>query len=559
MDRVLAIVRLRPKLLARRLLGKGGTANLLGAIGLFVLGALFALGLAIGFGIMVHQLAKGGDPQNIRIGFLVCFYTFFFFGIVLPIVSGAMDQSFDAAPFLIFPISRLRLFGITLSATLGSPHHLVYLPALLAVLIAGVLFSGVHLVAGVLLLLLVFLFYLSWSNFLSLLLVSMMRGRRAREVVSLLVLGLLIVVAFAPNLLENDAESIRESLPQLAASVKTVDSLSRGLPPSLAADGLTALHVNRGDARPAPFILWLLVWDGAGILLGYFVFSRYYLGQRQIRIAGRRRKKARSIDPGRTAGLFSLDHRLFAALPPQVRAIAAKDLHYMLRSVVGRFNLFIVPIFVLILVFVLREVIEGPVLGIDPRRTLLFGMLFYALLFSSNFVNNMFAWEGEGVKAYFMGPVSLRTVLCGKNLAVWIYNGLLFSLLMICWSVGMGLPDPLTFLSALLMYAGAILIFTCFGNFLSILFPVRRDMSKINNSPSQIATLASFVTLATIVLLIGPFLSIPLLLGWDALQPVLLAVLLAGVIGVYTVTLRPASRLMGNRRERIIDALKSAS
>ena len=69
---------------------------------------------------------------------MICFYTFFFFGIVLPLLSGAMDESFDAAPFLIFPISRLRLFGITLAATLGSPHHLVYLPALIAVLIAGV-------------------------------------------------------------------------------------------------------------------------------------------------------------------------------------------------------------------------------------------------------------------------------------------------------------------------------------------------------------------------------------------------------------------------------------
>ena len=125
MDRVLAIVGLRLKLLTRRLLGKGGTANLLGSIGLFVLGALFSLGLAIGFGIMVHVLAKGSDPERIRIGFLVCFYTFFFFGIVLPILSGMIEQSFDAAPFLIFPISRLRLFGITLAASFGNPHHMV--------------------------------------------------------------------------------------------------------------------------------------------------------------------------------------------------------------------------------------------------------------------------------------------------------------------------------------------------------------------------------------------------------------------------------------------------
>jgi ABC-2 type transport system permease protein len=555
-DRVLTIIGLRFKLLARTVLGQGGTANLLGSIGLVVLGGLFALGLAIGFGIMVHVLAQGGDPQNIRIGFLICFYTFFFFGIVLPLVGGAMDRSFDAAPFLIFPISRLRLFGITLTATLGSPHHLVYLPALVAVLIVGVLFSGVSIVAGVLLVLLVFLTYLAWSNFFSLMLVSMMRGRRAREIFAILALGLVILVSLTPSLLEGDSESIRKAIPRLTAALKTVMSLSRGLPPSLAADGLTALHETDSALSG---ILGLLAWNGAGILLGYFVFSRYYLGDRQIRIAGRKRKKARVISPGRSGGLFSFDHRLFSALPRQVCAIAAKDLHYMLRSVVGRFNLFIVPIFVLILVLVVREIIKEPVLGIDPERALLFGMLFYALLFSSNFVNNTFAWEGEGIKAYFMSPVTLKAVLFGKNLAVWIYNGLLFSLLMLCWSAGMGLPDPSTFLSALLMYSGAILIFTGFGNFLSILFPVRRDMSKINSSPSPIAVLASFATLAATVLLIGPFLSVPLLLGWNAVQPVLLAALLAGLIGAYAVTLRAASLLLGSRRERIIDALKSSS
>jgi hypothetical protein len=153
--------------------------------------------------------------------------------------------------------------------------------------------------------------------------------------------------------------------------------------------------------------------------------------------------------------------------------------------------------------------------------------------------------------------VSLRRVLLGKNLAVWLYNGLLFFLVIVVFSVVTGPPGPVTLLSAALMFASAMVIFTSFGNIISVMLPVPRDMSAIKNQPSQMAILLSLLVLAGTALLIGPLLSLPMLFGWAVVQPVLLAALLAGAVGVYAVTSKQAARLFEARREQMVEALKS--
>ena len=552
MDRILAIIRLRVTLMSRQMQGKGGKLNLIGAILLLIIGVLFALGMAVGFGIMLYLVGRDGDPRKIRIGFLVVFYASLFFGLVLPLLRGAMDQEFDASPFVIFPLSRPRLYGLTLAATLGSTDHLLYIPSLFALAIGGVLLAGVDVLTGLALVLLAGLFYVTWGNLISLLVVSFMRGRRVKEITAIVGLALLLSLSLLPGLLDTDAEGIEIKGSTISAAVDTL----AGLPPSLAADGLTALHRPDGRRQALASVVWLLVWDAAGVLLGYYVFSRFYLGQRRVGVSGRKR----SAGPGKTTlrDLFSFDRRPLSYLPSEVVAVAAKDLLYILRSVAGRFNLFVVPVFVLIIIVVLEDHVQQPIMGMDPKNLLMFGMLFYALLFSNNFVNNAFAWENEGINSYFMSPVSPRAILCGKNLAVWIYNLALFGLLMGTWSIVMGPPVPLSLISATLVYTGALLMFTCFGNLLSVMFPLRRDISKINNSPSPIVVLASFLTLAFTTLAIAPFLIVPLMVGWDAMQPVFLLILVALASGAYLLTLGIAARMMVNRRERLIEALKSA-
>jgi hypothetical protein len=541
--RVRAIVALRFKLAVRRLQGPGGAVHLAAAILASGFGVVFALGAAVGLGIMVHLLVSSGDPDRLRTAFLIVFWVAFFFGIVLPLLRGTMNQGFDVSPFVVFPISRPR------------SDHLLYYPTLLAAAIAGVLVPGVPAAAGLAMIGLCLFFFVAWGHALALLLVSVMRARRIREIVGIVVLLLMIAASFVPALMDDSKAELTDSLPEAKAALRVAARIGQVLPPTIAAEGLASLHAPRGGPRAAMSLLWLLLWDAVGVLIGYVIFDRHHLREPGIRATPR---LGRRLPAARAGGSWlSFDGRLFAALPAGVRGVAAKDLHYMLRSVLGRFNLFLMPVFVLFIVFLVGRRIEEPVFGIDPQGLLLFGLLLYAVLFSNNFVNNAFAWEGDGLQSYFLCPVLPREVLVGKNLAVWLYNGVLFGLVIIVFCAMTGFPGIATLLSAALMFASALLIFTGCGNIISVMLPVPRDISSLQNQPSQMAIVLSLLVLATTTLLIGPLLSLPLLFGWPGLQPVLLATLFAGTIVIYTLTLRQASRLFERRREQIAETLKS--
>ena len=68
MDRVLAIVGLRARTLVRRYRSASDLARLAGSALTFLVAGGLAIGLAIGFGVMTHMLARGGDESMMRLG-----------------------------------------------------------------------------------------------------------------------------------------------------------------------------------------------------------------------------------------------------------------------------------------------------------------------------------------------------------------------------------------------------------------------------------------------------------------------------------------------------------
>jgi hypothetical protein len=553
-SRTRAIVALRFKLLTRRMQGAGGALNLVGAALLSILGILFALGLAVGLGLLVFALVSSGEARKIRIGFLVVFYLAFVFGLIIPVLRGAMDQGFDASPFVVFPISRRRLYLISVAACFGGVDHMLYYPMLAAVAVTGVLLPGANAVLGLSLIGLSVVFLVLAGNALALFLVSVMRARRVREITGIAALVLIIGLSFSTLLLDNSDNPLKETMPHLTAALVVAKQVARVLPPSIAAEGMTALHEAGAGVRAASSVAWLLLWNLGVGLIGYLIFDRYHLAERGVKVAGR--EKRRGAFGAALGALCSMDRRPFSALAPEVRAVAAKDLHYLFRSVLGRFNLFMLPVFVFLIVFAVGRALEEPVLGIEPDRLVLFGLVFYTVLFSNNFVNNCFAWDGDGIKSYYLSPVMLRRVLLGKNLALWLYNVLLFALVLVSWSVVMGPPSPVLILSLMFLFVTALVIFTGVGNVLSVLFPIPRDMSSIRNQPSQAAVLLGILLFVAVGVVLGAALSVPMVLGWPAAQPAFLGAALIAGIGVYVVSLNQATELLETRRERIIEALK---
>jgi ABC-2 type transport system permease protein len=554
-DRILAIVGLRLRLIARRSRGGAGVLNLAGAVLVMLSLGLLGIALAVGFGALTHIVIGRGDEQGIRTVFLVVFYTAFFFGVVMPLLTGIINPGFDPSSLRIFPISRFRLYALTLAASFGNAEHWVYYPAFAVICFTGVLLRGINPLAGLATVGLAVLFCVGWGNTVVLFLVSLMRKRRAREILGIVLFAVIVAASLTPVLLEDaEGEIDSDAAPYLTLLLRVVVALGAWLPPTLAAEALTDLHTS-GTLAALPSLFWLLVWDVAGVALGYRVFARYHLGDRErTPTAKRTARPPRAAGPARR--LLSADSQALAFVPREVRAVAAKEIRYLFRSVIGKFNLLMLPVLVIVVAIAVGRGFDVSLPGLDGDTLAFFGLLMYVTLFSNNFVNNAFAWEADGVQAYFISPVALHRVLAGKNLAVWTYNGLLLLITIVTWSVFRRIPSLATLLTAIGVYAACVLFFTTVGNFVSVLFPVGRDISSIRNTPSQIALLISLASLAVAASLAATFLLLPAVLGFASLRPVSVSVLLGLLAWLYTVGLRLAGRLMDRRREKLIDGLR---
>ncbi|MCP4004117.1 MAG: hypothetical protein GY725_07985, partial [bacterium] len=507
MNQILAIAELQFKTLLRRARGATRVVNTIVATLMVLFGLAFAILIAAVFAAMIWSSTE--EPEMLRISLLVAFYCFFVFGVIFPVFRGAIEQGLDLRRFRVFPIPDRRLFWITLTSTLGSVDHAVYYPALISVSVAMILWAdaGIVVVATVSLLMLVT--YVSWSFAINLALAEMTRTRRVREIIAILAFVLLIGASFSPQLFfEEDGAGIERN-PILSAAARGVTVATSFLPPDLATAALTEAH--RGASGGVAWrVAAIALWAFSGLALGYWIFTRYHLADRVA--PNRRKQTVEAPDVRHRRALFSFDNRWLAVIPLEVRAVASKELRYLLRSVNGRFVLLAMPFFIIVIGHVFSEAYDMSFMGMASERVLLFGLLLYSVFMSNSFVNNAFAWEGDGIKAYYLSPVALDRVILGKNLGVFLYNGIILMLALACWVATMGFPGVELLASSILLFCVGLLVFVATGNVVSVLFPVSRNISSMMNSPSQTAFLLSVVTLgiAASVASLGIFVSLVL-------------------------------------------------
>ena len=297
-------------------------------------------------------------------------------------------------------------------------------------------------------------------------------------------------------------------------------------------------------------LLWLLLWTGGGVAIGYGTVRRNLLEGDQ---STRAQSAAAAPAAGGTPG-WTMERLTFC--PAKVRAVAAKELHYLLRSTTGKFNVVIMPVFVIVMALAVARDLDHAFLGLDRVSLVFVGLMIYASMFSNNFLFNAYAWEGAGVRSFFLSPVEPERIVLGKNVGVWIYNIILGVEGVIVFVLASGVPPAFALLGGCLAFVASLLSATIVGNFLSPVMPVPRDISSVTNSPSQTAVLATFGVLIGNALVIGGSVAIPALLGASWLGPLLLALLIAAEIVLYVVMLRPAGQLLDSRRESLIEALQ---
>jgi hypothetical protein len=550
MGQVLTLCWLRYRIWVNGLRLVAGVANTAAAVLKSVVAAIGALALGVLFAVTSYLLVMApDDSEGLGFGMMAAFYTMTFFAILVPLLLGAARAGLDLSRLAVFPISRARLYRISLAATLVSGTHLFWYPMLLGVTVSVVLLPAVNRMLGLALVGSILVVLVTWSHLLLLLLGMVLRRRVTREAVILVAFLVFLVASVSPAMVEKTGgEEALDELLKLKWLPAPVQSVISVLPPSQVAAALVSLHA--GDtAGAAGKLAWLLLWALIGAVLGYRVFAHSLLDPG-------------SSGSGRKAATTSERHTdridLAALLPPDIAAVAGKELRYLMRSTAGKLALITMPILVVIVALVMAPGLERSVLGLDPGQVAFLGLILYATILPHNFLTNAFAWESGGIKSYFLYPVSCHRVLLGKNIGVWLLCLVLLVECLVTWSVAAGVPEISTALTGALVFCAGLLSLTMTGNFISTLFPVKRDPAAITNSPSQVAVLLIFVALAINGAVIGTVLLLANLLGGGPLQPLLLAALVTAEAALYWLLLKPAGRLLDARKESLIEVLQAA-
>jgi hypothetical protein len=334
--------------------------------------------------------------------------------------------------------------------------------------------------------------------------------------------------------------------PSLTLAIARVATV---FPPTIVARHLQAVVLK--EAGPvSPALMWLIVWTAAGGAIGFAIVRRDLLeGDRSAPIDSTARDT-------KAAGSAYRAMEGLTMITAHVRAVAAKEVRYLVRSTTGKFNIVIMPVFVAVMALMLARDLDHTFLGLDRASLVFVGLMIYASMFSNNFLFNAYAWEGAGVQSFFFSPAEPAQIVLGKNLGVWLYNLILGVEGVVFFCVVSGIPPLAVLVGGCLAFAAAVLLATVVGNFLSPMMPVPRNISSITNSPSQTAVLATFAVLLVNALVIGACLTIPAVLGLAWLGPALLLVLIGFEVGLYVTLLGPAGRLLESRRESLIEALQ---
>ena len=453
----------------------GRAASVLGALAALALSLMVAAGIgAGGYFLAAHSVERGGlGAREVGAGFAVLLFVFtmvFVMWALMPLALGGGSR-FEPSRMLLYPVSLGRLFAFDFLSDLTSLTSVFVVPSLIAVHVGVGLGRG-NLAAGLVVAFVAVAFGLSFSKLLSSGVGALMRARRTRGEMALAVVGAVLgLMGMLMGQLMPYLERHSESL-----------GATRWTPPGAAADAL-ARGLFAGDTRALVVsTLTLAAYALACVLLAYRVARRTALGAgggKAKRQPGPSAKVATTA--GRAEG-YAGWHLPFVS--QGFSAVFEKEVRYAMRNA----QLRVIAVMAVALTLVLRL---GPA-GAGNRRMwggftpyaegagAVFSVI-YIFMLVSPVSTNLFGYDGAGMRALVLSPVSRRTVLLAKNAAI-----TLVALLLVVAGVGIGgfflgdLTAPVL-LFALLSFVTTAALFAPIGNWLSLQFPKRVQFGKRMN------------------------------------------------------------------------------
>jgi ABC-2 type transport system permease protein len=517
-----------------------------GTLGMLA-GLMLALVVAAGLGAASYFLTSPGwgvrQEQAGGAGFLFLFFIFttaFLMWALMPLALGGGGR-FEPGRMLLYPVSLRKLFLFDFLSDLTSIVAVFAVPATLALGLGAGLANG-SVAGGLLISVCAVAFGMSFAKFLSVGIGALMRTKRTRGEMLLALLGAALGMSGA----------LMGQLMPLLERYSAYLERARWSPSGAAAYALAYGLRPGGASAFAVSLLTLAAYALACVLLAYRIARRTALGAG----GGRRRKaSAGAAHEAKEAGAGA--GWQLPLVSPQFSALVEKELRYAVRNA----QLRVIALMAVGLTIVLRM---AP-LGGGSRRAwsqisqyadgagAVFSVI-YIFTLVSPLSTNLFGYDGAGMRALVLAPVSRRLLLAAKNAAVAFISLALVTAGVFVGGLVFGDLTPPTLLFAALAFVNSAALYALFGNYLSLHFPARvRFGKRMNRSGVAGLLLVPFFLL----LLAPPAASVAAAHFAQSLAAkyVILAVFASLSVTLYLLLLPSQARSLERRELEILEAV----
>jgi len=441
----------------------------------YVLYGCMGFGLAMAFGAGAYAMAANEKWSILPLLFWVVFIMWQ----VVPVTLASLQQQFDIAGLLRFPVGFGAfyllhvIFGLVdVSTILGAFCCLGIWIGIMLVRPDMFAWVGLGLAVFAAFNILLVRAIAAWID-------RWLAQRRTREIVGALfflaLMGLqLLNPAFRP---QHSWRITPESRATSLRRLNTVNSIQRWLPP-----GLAAFEVQRSaGARPLPAI-------EAVSLLGVYVLA--VGGVLSVRLRGEYRGENFGDAPSRKKVQPRARGWLIEGSGP-LATVMEKELRVLLRAMPLIYGL-AAP---LLMVFVLSGLFlrHGAAPGHPMAMSLIISLGYAIVGFTQLFYNNL-GPEGPGIQMLFLCPTPMRTVILGKNLfhAVLFFMDAVLVCVVTVLRVGWPVPAALAATAAWALFA--LPVHLAAGNLFSLNMPYRMNLGRMTRQRgSQASALLSML------------------------------------------------------------------
>ncbi len=557
MSQLLTLIWLKWRLLRNSLRSSKAVVNKIASILGMLVALVLSLGVALGLGVAAYVLSQPGAledalgrntardlPMTASAEFI--FFSIFSFLYLMwatvPLSIGGSKQ-FDAGKLLMYPITLRKLFAVDFISELTTLHSVFAVPAVLAICIGSGLGSG-NLSTALLVAIPAILFGVALSKWLSTIVGSLLRRKRARGETIIALVGALVGLG---------AALAGQVAPILFKHVESLRSL-RWTPSGTAAFLLFGNSLDDKLAWALAF-LTLSAYAIALIIATYWIARRAALG-----LEGRKKQKAPVEINNSLEGYSGWQLPLLSS---DLAAVVEKELRYAMRNAQVKMMALMPLILIIVRLVNSQRLDTARPSAPDSFLTygsglLLIGGVLYVFLVLAGISCNLFAFEEGGMRTLILSPIDRRKILLGKNI-VHAFIALVFATALLILNTIIFQDITVANLPFLLL---SFVIFAALnstiGNWLSIHFPKRMHFGKRMN----VSGVAGVLLIPMVIVLAMPPLLATLVgyftrsLLYEYATLALFAVL---AVGLYSVVINFHGRALARREVEILEAVREPS